>query len=242
MTYRLAPDQHLDWLSSNFDSLMSAASSAPDTDVPECPGWTCLDVIEHVMMGLPVYVAFLQMDPHTDPIQAVICEATATLEWRTGVDDVLGAAQGQFEHFNALARRLDPDSARLFWDGPGIAAKMFWHAATESWIHTSDVTRALGDTATLSSDQAAVLFEWSLMFRRMVCGGRGLDADSTVVVETTDTSQRTTLGSGEPAALVRGSATALSLRLWNRSPGEVIDGDGAALSAWANIALNSPLG
>lgn len=242
MNCRLAPDQHLVWLSSNFDSLVAAASSAPATDVPECPGWTCVDVIEHVMLGLPVYAAFLEIDPHTDPIEAVLAEAAATLEWRTGVDDVLGAAHGQFDRFNALARGLDPDSACLFWDGPGTAAKMFWHAATESWIHTSDVTRALGDTATLSTDQAADLFEWSIMFRRMVCAGRGLDADSTVVLETTDTSQRTTLGSGEPTELARGSATALSLRLWNRSPGEVIDGDGAALSAWADVALTSPLG
>ena len=123
MAYRLAPEQHLDWLSSNFESLLSAASSAPDTDVPECPGWTCLDVIEHVMMGLPVYSAFLQMDPHTDPIAAVLAEAAAALEWRTGVDDVLGAAQGQFERFNALAKGLDPDSTCLFWDGPGTAVR-----------------------------------------------------------------------------------------------------------------------
>lgn len=242
MTYRLTPDQHLDWLSSNFESLLSAATSASDTAVPACPGWTCLDVIEHVMMGFPVYTAFLEMDPHTNPMEAVVAEATAAREWKESVDDVLGAAQQQFDRFNTSARGLDPAGASLFWDGPATAAKMFWHAAAESWIHTSDVATALGQTVTLSSDQAADLFDWSVMFRRMIFAGRGLDIASTIILETTDTSQRETLGTGEPAALVRGSAAALSLRLWNRSPGEALDGDGPAVSEWADVALTSPLG
>jgi len=72
-------------------------------------------------------------------------------------------------------------------------------------------------------------------------GGWG-DSASTVILESTDTAQSETLGSGEPVAVVRGSAVALSLRLWNRPPGQSLEGDGPTLSVWADVALTSPLG
>ena len=240
--FALTPGQHLAWLTSNVESLILAATRAPDSAVQACPGWNCIDVIDHVMRGLPVYSAFLQMDAHTNPMEAVTAEAAAVNDWREGVEDVLGAAQEQLDIFIALANSLDPASEVLFWDGPGTAAKMFWHGAAESWIHTHDVATALGDDLELSQSQAADLLTWSAMFRRLVCAGQGLDSASTVVLESTDTAQSETLGSGEPVAVVRGSAVALSLRLWNRPPGQSLEGDGPTLSVWADVALTSPLG
>jgi hypothetical protein len=194
------------------------------------------------MRGFPVYSAFLQKNTATNPQEAVRVEAAASNEWAKGVENVPEALRQQCASFVELAASLDPQAQALFWDGPGTVAKMLWHGAAESWIHTHDVASALDERRQLSSGQAADLLEWSAMFRRMVCAGQGLDADATVVLESTDTPQRETLGRGYPVTVIRGSAVALSLRLWNRNPGEHLDGDGAALSAWADVALTSPLG
>jgi len=93
LAYRLTPQQHLEWLTSNFESLLTAATLTPDIAVPACPGWNCLDVIDHVMRGLPVYSAFLQMDPHSNQMNAVVAEATAVNNWRERIENVPGAAQ-----------------------------------------------------------------------------------------------------------------------------------------------------
>lgn len=240
--HKLSTELHLEWFRSNFESIAAAATESPDTVVPACPGWTCLDVLDHVMKGLPVYSAFLAMDPTANPMKAVMAESSQVRQWRDGVEDVTVAAHEQFERFNAHVERLDPDAPALFWNGPATVATMCWHAAAETWIHAADVAAALADSTDLSNGQAADLFDWAVMFRRMVIEGQQVRIESTVVLETTDTAQREILGGGEPSAIVRGSATALSLRLWNRPPQQRLEGDGPALSAWADVALISPLG
>lgn len=88
MAYRLTAAEQIEWLTGNVEFLASAATQTPHTAVPACPGWTCLDVANHVMRGFPVYSAFLRMDATSDPQEAVRAEAAAANEWAKSVDNV----------------------------------------------------------------------------------------------------------------------------------------------------------
>ena len=57
MDYRRSSLEHIEWTSRNFDFLVDAAASNGSTDVPACPGWTCLDVLEHTAKGAGVWAA-----------------------------------------------------------------------------------------------------------------------------------------------------------------------------------------
>lgn len=69
MGYRMSSADHIDWASRNFDFLIEAAVSNDSTDVPACPGWTRLDVLDHTAKGTGVWAAFLEADPSNDAIE-----------------------------------------------------------------------------------------------------------------------------------------------------------------------------
>lgn len=241
MGYRRSSLEHIEWTSSNFDFLVDAAASNGSTGVPACPGWTCLDVLEHTAKGAGVWAAFLEADQSHDAIDVLMTEVGNAQAWGAELGDLVPAARLRLDAFLNTARSVDPSKPVLFWNGPAAAEVMLCHSATEIWIHVADVAAALGTEVELLEDEAADLLAWSVMFRKLAAAWRGDDHPPTVTIEATDTKQAFVLGDERPAASVSGTARELSLFLWGRvhaSHGDDYD----MLAAWADMAMISPLG
>ena len=241
MDYRRSSLEHIEWTSRNFDFLVDAAVSNGSTDVPACPGWTCLDVLEHTAKGAGVWAAFLEADHSQDAIEVLTTEVGNALAWGAELGDLVPAARIRLDAFLNTARSVDPSKPALFWTGPAPAEVMLCHSATESWIHVADVAAALGTDAPLLEDEAADLLAWSVMFRTLAAAWRGDDHPATLTIEATDTKQTFVLGDERPAATVSGTARELSLSLWGRAHASPA-GDYEKLAAWADLAMISPLG
>ena len=198
-------------------------------------------MLEHTAKGAGVWAAFLEADDSQDAIEALITEVGNAQTWGAELGDLVPAARIRLDGFLNTARSVDPNKPALFWNGPAAAEVMLCHSATESWIPVADVAAALGTDAPLLEDEAADLLAWSVMFRTLAAAWRGDDHPATITIEATDTQQTFVLGDERPAATVVGTARELSLSLWGRthvSPA----GDYEKLTAWADLAMISPLG
>ena len=235
---------HLTLLADDIEAFASAvAAGPPDAPIGGCPGWTLLDLGEHLgavhrwAHAAIVTSAMPQLDPASDPAPR---EPQALGEWvRTGGARLLGALHA-----------LDPEQPTWhpFPVEPKLAGLWRRRQAQEASIHRWDAERAIGLTPTIDPVFAddGIDEYWGVMLPRLVIRQQLAVPSSVFGVATTDTRgswvvDGTTggvvvrLDGAEPAAVLRGTANDVLLALWGRPVPHgalAVEGDQSVSDAW----------
>ncbi len=114
----VAPHQHLDWLTDNISWFEQLPLDTLDSIVPNCPGWTVEEVINHLSFGLGLcYPVALSKAPETAASDA-FAEVTWPDEYPTG--------ENAKATFSTNMRRcldtfigIEPDASCWTYAGPG---------------------------------------------------------------------------------------------------------------------------
>lgn len=220
----------------------------PTLAVPDCPGWTMLDLVRHVarVHRWAGAAARLRHAPEAlDPIPE---------SWQ---DAVPYAAEGVGLLVQALSTLGADEPCWNF--APVAQLGGFWHRrqAHETTVHRWDAQRTVGVAGAISPEVAAdgideivssLIPRW--LSRDQVPADR-VDVGGAIVLECTDVPGAWTLvtdggeyrgvvGRTDAAAVVAGPAEAVLLALWNRvaldDPRLAVTGDAALVSRWLDIA------
>lgn len=238
---------YLTLLADDIEAFATAvAGGPPDAPIGGCPGWTMLDLGEHLgavhrwAHAAIVTSAMPQLDPASDPAPR---EPAALADWvRAGGARLLGALHA-----------LDPEQPTWhpFPVEPKVAGLWRRRQAQEASVHRWDAQRAAGLSPTIDVEFAADGIDeyWGVMLPRLVTREQ-LEVPSSVFgVATTDTEQQWVIdGTGgsvrkaadgsEPAGWLRGSANEVLLSLWGRPVPEgaiTVDGDPSVCDAWLSM-------
>ena len=236
--HRLDTARHLDWLSANYEAVLTVPPDQLDEQVVACPGWTVASVADHFARGAVAFRIFLTTPPDQNPLPQIL---ESLPDHASGVAAV-GLARRNVDELLAVAGSLDPATRRPFVTGPADVATWCWHMASETWIHRADVEHTLhGTISRLDAGAGFDALEWSTMIRLRNAGGQqGERLPPTVRCQATDAEDSTMLGDGPAEVMVSGAASDLALRLWNRPHGTLV-GDGDAFAAWTSAPIISPL-
>jgi uncharacterized protein (TIGR03083 family) len=217
----------------------------PDAPVAGCPGWTLIDLGEHLgdvhrwVLGA-LATGGPPAGPHDEPAPRRDSAALAT--WvRDGSGRLLAALAA-----------TDPDAPTWhpFPVEPKLAGLWRRRQAQEASVHRWDAQRAAGGSPTIDTAFAAdgVDEYWTVMLPRMLQRDQRRTPSSTVAVTLTDTGHRWAINgsSGVPALLPQGAptdaeftataATAL-LRWWGRPVDAeyVVTGDESVMEDWLQL-------
>lgn len=201
--------------------------------VPNCPGWTVYNAAVHVGKVGIAWQAMIEATPD-DPDSRVRGYADADsrgeghepptlLEWATGPIDALTGDVERACYFSMTG-------------GHGTVGLWGRHAATELGIHRLDVEAALGDSHVLSDAAALDAIEYTAEFFLPAMAKAVDTTPAALAIEALHDGGvvgSSRLGSGEPAATLRGSGVDALLALWGRPHGDIrIDGDATTLDQW----------
>lgn len=240
--------------SARFRAIVAEALAADrgDAPVPGCPGWTLVDLAEH-LAGVQRWAAGVVTTgapgepPVPDPPPADAAEAMA------GATAALLAA---------LDRARPDDPAWNFSSAPKVKAFWFRRQALEVALHRWDAESAVSDTpAPLDRAVAAdVIDEFAhVMLARVIdregidlapieaigacdvhlhaTDAAGLDVAGEYTFEVVDGALRVTEEHRKAAVAIRGPAADLALHLYGRVGDDRVEilGDRAVLEAWAPV-------
>jgi uncharacterized protein (TIGR03083 family) len=220
----------------NTDLLVAAAAAAGlDAPVPSCPGWTVRDLLEHVASEPYARIAARRT---TEPPDFSWFNAAAP----TG-DPLENARAFGYELADVLSGQPEGTPA---WTFVGTGVSGFWarRGAHEIVIHRCDAELANGALGSIDPDLAAdgVGEFCELQLGRVAASMTGDDETAHIHGTDREVEWLLTLGPegltakrthADGDVVVRGTAGALMLLLWNRisteSPTITVDGDGALL-------------
>jgi len=222
----------------DVDALAQLADRAPlDAAVPSCPGWTLRDLLHHVGTIHRWATEIVRTGvAHDEPPGSGPQEAGELSSWLREGGEALAE----------VLEATDPDGECWTLGFPPARAG-FWRVrqALETSLHRGDAHLAVGEPWAMPAELAAVGIDEVVDFflPRQIGLGRIEPLADPVDLVATDLSRTWTLPGvqpdARPAAQLRGTAPALYLWLWGRSPAEglEVDGDDAAIEAAARTAL-----
>jgi uncharacterized protein (TIGR03083 family) len=234
---------HLALLSDDLDHFAAAVEHGPpDAPIAGCPGWTLLDLGEHLgevhRWVLGALAVGAPPPAHDDPAPD---GSAARAEWlRAGSARLLDAL-------------LSLDPAMPTWHPFPVAPKVagLWRRrqAQEASVHRWDAERAAGGQPTIDAAFASDGIDeyFTVMLPRLLLRENRRTPASRLAVAVTDTATRWVVDgtTGLPALLpsgveadaeIRGDAASVLLRLWGR-PSEGVELDGARTVAEDWLAL-----
>ncbi|WP_144751171.1 maleylpyruvate isomerase family mycothiol-dependent enzyme [Curtobacterium pusillum] len=213
-------DGHLTALADAADRFDAALRTGDRTaPVPSCPGWTVVDLGEHL-----TDVHRWALGQLTGEEQEPLAHADLADRFRAGADELIGAL-----------RTRTADTACMAIYPPDTAATWARRQAHETAIHLWDAQRALGGDPRLQAELATdgVREVVDDLYPRQVRLGRVEPLTEPVVFAFTDAPGEAVLCGGEPAVRVTGRAGDLLLVLWGRRTPEMVhltvEGDRGAL-------------
>ncbi|WP_019203896.1 maleylpyruvate isomerase N-terminal domain-containing protein [Tsukamurella sp. 1534] len=246
------PQLWLDSLAADGDRIAGIDPSSLDAPVPSCPGWTVRDAVVHTAGAHRWATMFLQAGPESkerfSPDVTDAPEGPAVLGWYA---DVVRALLDEL-------RRHEPDAPARAFIGRTVAAFWMRRMAQEISIHRWDIQNALPGGAepiapAIAADGIGELTEIQIP---LILGRKGAPeelAGKTLAVVATDTGDEWVLRlrvdgvdvlTGEDAlaaadVTVRGTASALDLALWRRTPVDTVElrGDGAVLDGLLDVVV-----
>jgi uncharacterized protein (TIGR03083 family) len=231
----MAPAEHLEWFEDNINWFGAVAEDSLDVPVPNCPGWTVENVLNHLTFGLGVgYPIGLAAPPNA-------AEADVWRElWRPPEPPTGQAAIEAFTtHMTACLdsfRAAEPTQPCWTYAGPGQAGFWFRRAAIETTLHRLDVADALGIEERLVVDRLVDAIDetvaFALPFATKIC-----DVTNQPTTVSVDESARVwSLGAGEPVASISGPGIPVLDALWGRNVDRVrISGQTAVAHAWLQL-------
>lgn len=229
----LIHSDRLELARSAVDYICSRSDEQMQRPVPNCPGWTVYNAAVHVGKVGIAWQAMIEATPddsdsrvrgYADAEARGEGHAPATLlEWAIGPID-------------ALDNDVDRPCYFSMTGGHGTVGLWGWHAATELGIHRLDVEAALGEAHVLRNAAAVDAIEYTTEFFLPAMAKAVDAAPAALAVEVLSDGEvvgSSTLGDGEPAAVLRGSGVDVLLALWGRPHGDLkIDGDANTLDQW----------
>ena len=146
----------VDERSAAFLALVAAAPHL-DVPVPTCPGWTLLDLAEHVGQGRRRWAAIVAAGPADErPPGTAPTDAPPAPREREALQDWLAESVAELD---AVLRETGPDRGCWAWwpesQSPLTAGAVARHQLQEVAVHTYDAQVAVGATQALP-DEAAV--------------------------------------------------------------------------------------
>lgn len=235
--YVLGPDDHIAWMTENFSVMTGVDDADLDLPVAACPGWRIDTVLDHMSRAAPIFGAYIGASVDANPLPELVAALPDNLQGVAARE----AARRNLDALLEVAATADPTTPCPFFTGPADVATMLWHAAAESWVHRVDVELALGrDRPPLGPPAGLDELRWTAMFRRLLGMGAPDGPPATLDCIATDSHETVTIGDGPAVASVRGTGADLSLALWSREHGP-LEGEPAAVAAWARLDLTSPL-
>jgi uncharacterized protein (TIGR03083 family) len=226
----------LEWLRENYAVALDVSSHELALQVADCPGWCIDDVVDHLGRSAIAFAIWMTSQPDANPMPQILCAMPAHLRGEAAVS----FARRTLDELLVVVADLDPHTACPFISGPGDVAAWLWHAAAETWVHRTDIERVLGRPVLLDPDRGADGLHWAALIRGLIAARHSGGPPAAVRCVARDAGEVVDVGEGAPVATVAGRAGDLMLRLWKRQHGH-LDGDGDAVSAWADLRVLSPL-
>lgn len=216
------PDAYLDHLQDDGAVLIAAARGAPDAHVPSCPEWDLTALVTHVA-GAHRWVESM-----------VRARSTEMLPFTHGPDGWPGVAAWYEEGLGLLVsalREAGPDVLVWNWSANGAGPSLFWfrRMAQETSVHRWDAENAVGDARPIDAELAVDGIDEAIGMLAMRLSMRPEPAlGGSIGLEATDASFSRTLhltpgtleqsdGTGDAAAVLRGTASGIQLWLAGRS-------------------------
>ena len=231
----MAPQQHLEWFEENIAWFEAAAPERLAEPVPTCPGWTVLDVVNHLSLGLGLaYPVAMSKAPETaDEV------AFDGVRWPAAIPGLRDAVAGFSENMRGCLqtfRQTDPDTPCWTYAGPGAASFWFRRAAIETAMHRMDVEDAIGGSDPLLPERAADAVIEAADFALPLAAEWSSRPEGTLSVSTPQLAEPVAVGDGPPTATVSGPTESVLRALWGRDDGEVsISGDREVARAWLSV-------
>jgi uncharacterized protein (TIGR03083 family) len=239
-------DDHLGALARGGAALREAAAAAGlDAKVPTCPAWDVTDLVIHQGMVHRWAAANLrgERDHDTSASQAEGRAAPSLLDWYSrGLAALADTVRSTPDDATAMVFLRDAPPPRRFWAR---------RQAHETTIHSVDAIAAAcrrwPTAADVEIDPVLAADGIDELLMGFITRGKGkLHAPDpyTVLVTTTDTGHAWTLrisdgpivttpdATGQPDAVVSGTAVQLYLSLWNRADEITADGRPELIDQW----------
>jgi len=228
--------ERLQWFQENIEFFDSIDEEQLSIQIPNCPGWTLIDLLKHLSFGLGVCYPIAAAAPPAANAEAVFANAD-----RSSVDaqgrEAVAAFRANMAKCLSLLSQMDPEVACWTYAGPGTVSFWIRRAAAETAIHRYDAEVALGISRQLAQDRADDGIDEALEFA-LPFASRKIGAPSSALhIKSTDSPLIRSIGSGEPAATLVGDSYSLLLKLWGRDPlNEVeVQGDKTTATDWLTL-------
>ena len=230
-------DALLEWFGDNVDFFETITEDELNLVVPNCPGWTIVDLLNHLSFGLGVCYPIAAVAPPGTTADVVFVDAD-----RSTMDSEATEARELFgTNMRSCLRELgslNPASPCWTYEGPGQV--MFWlrRAAVETALHRFDAEVALGRPVTeLSQDRADEAIDETVDFALPLACAKVGAPPSKLQLNSTDTALVRSVGSGAESTTLAGSAQSLLLALWGRKPIDEleVDGDNDQAELWLTL-------
>ncbi len=229
----MEPREHIAWVKDNTDWFIALPESSLHTPVPACPGWTIETVVSHLAFGVgAAYPYGLHAAADTSSTEA-FKDVPRPPSLQTAAL-VLEEFALSMRACIAAFEQTDPATPCFTYEGPGVAAFWFRRAAIETTIHRMDVAEALHKSEPQVSivraiDAVKEAIEFALPLAAQITA---INIPA-ITVQLDEHPTALQLGSGEPAAQVRGPAIPILSALWGRSTNQIqVDGDQATAERW----------
>ena len=216
-------------------ALILAAEGAPTAAVSACPGWTNIELLDHVSMVWSFVAAQVSAGTPEGPV-------------RPDADGPEGPSE-ELAHLLRLLGTADPGAAAWTWTPDRTVGFFVRRMAHENAIHRWDAEEAAGGASPIDAEVAVDGIDEALEVG-MAYRSRGdavaypsgslhlhrTDGDGEWLISRVDGRLRVTREHAKGDAAVRGTAEGLLLYLWDRSrEGLECFGDQTVVDAWATV-------
>lgn len=231
----MAPHQHLAWFEENVEWFEARTADQLSLDVLSCPGWTVLDVLNHLSLGLGLaYPTALSKPPETAEEDAF--DGVAWPSAMPGLPEALHVFAAHMRDCLDVFRRTDPSTPCWTYAGPGAAGFWFRRAAIETTLHRMDVEEAIGASSPLASDRAVDAVVEAIEFALPLAAAWSRQPSGALAVSIPELPRPVAVGQGEPTATLRGESEQVLRALWGRDGEDVlIAGDVEVGAAWLAV-------
>ena len=231
----MAPAEHLDWVRDATGWVRSLDPDDLGLEVPACPGWQVVDVVNHLSFGLGLGYRYALRAPVDATAETAFAEVPWPERWPAR-HEALSVFSKELDACIDDFERVDPSSPCWTYAGPGEASFWMRRAAIELSLHWMDVAEAVGLPTVLddrrASDGVAEAITFALPFAAATVGLE----PAAIVVSDTRSGRRRLLGHGEPVAEVAGEPEPLLRQLWGRAAeGVEMSGDHEAAATWSGL-------
>ncbi len=229
----MAPLQYLEWFEDNITWFEDVDVAELQQDVPNCPGWTVQEVLNHLSYGLGLgYPAALSQPPDADD-RHVFDNVARPQIYPVGAEAQKVFAQNMRECL-ATFRTTDPERPVWTYAGPGVAQFWFRRAAVETTLHLLDVQEALGGQSEPIAQERVIegideTIEFALPMATRMVG----EPSTGLTVSAPDVDLHLDIGHQPSAATISGPAQDVLTALWGRSPWRVqVSGTEEVAAEW----------